>query len=526
MTNLSALNRRAGLASRCSKGFGRIPLVSLVLFLMMGMSAASGAGNPVRPNILFCIADDASMKSFGAYGDTFIETPAIDKLAQEGVVFANAYNVNPKCAPARACIVTGMFSWQLKEAANHWPIFPEEFAFYPHLLMEKGYHVGFTGKGWGPGVYRTEFNPAGPDYNEIKTHPPYTGINKIDYAANFAAFLDQKSAEAPFCFWLGVKEPHRGYEEDSWKKAGRDLNDATVPAYYPDNAVVRGDLLDYGLEVEWYDRHVGLAVELLEQRDLLETTIIIVTSDHGMPFPRVKGQIYDEGFRVPFIVYWQGVVAPGRVVTDFVSFPDVAPTLMDAAGYAIHPQMTGRSLLPLLKSTESGRLDASRDHVLLGKERHDTGRASEEGTDLGYPVRAIRTDEFLYVHNFKPDRWPVGNPEYGWKNTDDSPTKAFITSLNPDSVDYRYYALSFGKRPDEELYLIQEDPDCLRNMAENPRYAAIKVQLRDRMVAELTAQQDPRMLGLGDVFDHYRHEGSTFDYKTGKVGKPKHPRQP
>jgi len=494
--------------------------------LLIGLCGLVDAAEPVRPNILLCIADDASMKSFGAYGDTFIRTPAIDQLSREGAVFANAYNGNPKCAPARASLVTGMFSWQLKEAANHWPKFPQEFVFYPHLLMAEGYHVGFTGKGWGPGVYQTEHNPAGPVYNDLTTKPPYGGINKIDYAGNFAAFLERKEADQPFCFWLGVKEPHRGYEEDSWKKAQRDLGEVTVPGFYPDNAIVRGDLIDYGLEVEWYDRHVGLAVEELERRGLLANTLIIVTSDHGMPFPRVKGQIYEEGFRVSFIVYWQGVVEPGRVITDFVSFPDVAPTLMEAVGFEPHAQMTGNSFLSLIRSKASGRIDSARDHVLLGKERHDTGRAGEDGTDLGYPVRAIRTDEFLYVSNFKSERWPVGNPEYGWKNTDDSPTKEFLTTLDPDTSDYRYYAMNFGKRPDEELYRIQDDPDCLNNLAKNPVYAATKSLLRDQMVAELTAQGDPRMLGQGDVFDRYIHEGRPFDYETGKSGGLKHPKQP
>ena len=492
------------------------PLLTLLVFSLTVAPAlvetASG-----RPNILVCVADDASHKSFEAYGDTFIATPAIDKLAREGVVFQNAYNGNPKCAPARACLVTGMFSWQLKEAANHWPAFPAEYAFYPHILMEKGYHVGFTGKGWGPGLYTTQYNPAGPDYNSLKLKPPYTGISNINYAGNFGAFLSEVEDGQPFCFWLGTKEPHRVYEEGSWKTARRNLQDAVLPGFYPDNAVIRGDLLDYALEVEWYDRHVGLAVRLLEEKGLLDNTIIIVTSDHGMPFPRVKGQVYEEGVHVPFIVYWKGKVAPGRVVSDFISFADVAPTLMQAAGYALHPQMTGKSFLSQLLSPDSGRLDASRDHVLLGKERHDTGRANEDGVDLGYPARAIRTDEYFYVHNFKPERWPVGNPEFGWRNCDDSPTKTFLTQIDPETTDYRYYIMSFGKRPPDELYRIREDPDCLQNLAESPFYQDIRLRLYQQMVAELTKQGDPRMSGNGDVFDRYPYMGRQFDYMTGKL---------
>lgn len=487
----------------------------LTALLLLACSTAT-AGD--RPNILFCIADDASGISFGPYGDTFIDTPAIDKLAREGAVFENAFNCNPKCAPARACLVTGRYSWQLKEATNHWPHFPEEFAFYPHLLMEKGYHVGFTGKGWGPGTYSTEHNPAGPEYSKLTLNKPYKGMSNIDYAGNFSGFLDEKDPEQPFCFWLGTKEPHRGYEKDSYKKAGKQLKDAVVPDYYPDNEIIRGDLLDYSLEVEWYDRHVGLAVKELEKRGLLDDTLIVVTSDHGMPFPRVKGQIYEEGFHIPMIVYWKGVVQPGRRIKDFVSFPDVAPTFIQVAGEKLHPQMTGKSFLDLLKSGKSGQIDPERDYVLLGKERHDTGRANEDGTDLAYPVRAIRTHEYVYVHNIKPERWPAGNPEYGYKNTDGSPTKSYLTGLNPEDAEYRFYSMNFGKRPEQELYNIQKDPDCVMNLAANPEYKSLIAKLRKQMEDQLTEQGDPRTLGKGDIFDEYPYRGRQLNYETGESG--------
>ncbi|MEM9158468.1 MAG: sulfatase [Verrucomicrobiota bacterium] len=494
-----------------------------VLFSSVGLTVLIGANE--RPNILFCIADDASMKSFGVYGCEYIKTPSVDSLAREGVVFNNAYNCNPKCAPARACLVTGRFSWQLKEATNHWPHFPPEFEFYPHLLMEEGYHVGLTGKGWGPGSYDTEYNPAGPMYDKIKLKPPYRSMSNVDYAANFEAFLDANEQGKPFCFWLGVKEPHRAYEKDAWKKAGRKLEDAEVPAFYPDNETIRGDLLDYANEVEWYDTHIGRAVAALEERGLMENTLILVTSDHGMPFPRVKGQIYEEGFHVPLVAYWKGVIEAGRVVDDFVSFPDVAPTLMEVAGLEPHEQMTGRSFLDALQSPESGMIDATRDYVLLGKERHDVGRANEDGIDLSYPVRAIRTKDFLYVRNLKPERWPAGNPEHGLRNTDNSPTKTYLTELKPEDEEYYFYEMSFGLRPEEELYLIQKDPDCVNNLAGNPEYEPVKARLRKQMEEELIAQGDPRMLGQGDIFDRYKYQGRQYNYETGEVGGTVRPRQ-
>ncbi|MEQ9289100.1 MAG: sulfatase [Cyclobacteriaceae bacterium] len=489
---------------------------SMILMLVFFGNIYVQAKEPQRPNILFIIADDASMKSLGAYGSSFVNTPAVDKLAKEGAIFTNAFNNNPKCAPARACIVTGKYSWQLKEATNHYPHFPSEFKFYPHLLMEAGYHVGYTGKGWGPGSFDGPHNPAGPAYNEFKLDPPYKGISNIDYATNFEAFLDKKGKKESFCFWLGTKEPHRFYELDSWKKEGRKLEDAEVPPFYPDNDIIRGDLLDYALEVEWFDKHIGRAVAILKDKDLLENTLIVVTSDHGMPFPRVKGQLYEEGFHVPFIVYWKGKVQAGRVIEDFISFPDVAPTFMQVAGLPIHEQMTGKSFLDLLMSPKSGQIDPSRDHVLLGKERHDVGRANEDGTDLSYPVRAIRNEKYLYVHNIQPERWPVGNPEYGYRNCDGSPTKSYLTGLTEQDRDYPYFEMSFGMRPEEELYDLQKDPHCIHNLAVEPQYAATMKELRDQMEKELTAQGDPRTLGNGKVFDQYPYMGRRLDYKTGE----------
>jgi arylsulfatase A-like enzyme len=503
-------------------------IIKIVVFFVFSLILSCGTKQTnisnkteKKPNILFCIADDASMNSFGAYGDTFINTPTIDKIANEGVVFNNAYNNNPKCAPARACIVTGKYSWQLKEAANHNPKMPTEFKFYPELLQKNGYYVGFTGKGWGPGVFKGDINPAGPEYSSIKLTPPHKGISNIDYVANFEKFLNENNASAPFCFWLGAKEPHRFYELDSWKKENKKLADATVPPFYPDNDLVRGDILDYAVEVEWFDTQVGKAIKLLEDKGLLENTLVIITSDHGMPFPRVKGQIYEEGFHVPLIAYWKGKILKGRTIEDFVSFPDIAPTLMEVAGLKPHEQMTGNSFKNLLESKKSGQIDAIRDHVLLGKERHDVGRSNEDGTDLAYPVRAIRNNKFLYVHNIKPERWPVGNPEFNFMNCDGSPTKSYLTKLQPKDSDYHYFDMSFGKRPEEELYNIQNDPNCMNNLAGLPEYIQIAKNMRSQMEAELIGQGDPRTLGNGDVFDKYKYYGTGLDYKTGKrIKKP------
>jgi len=482
----------------------------LLLTLLLAITPAAGE----RPNILFIIADDASLDSFGAYGSTYVETPGFDRIAREGVRFTQAYNCNPKCAPARACLLTGRYSWQLEEACNHNPLLSDKWPFYPYLLEKAGYRIGYTGKGWSPGVWRglntgkesTKDNPAGRPWNDLKLKPPYKGIANFDYSGNFEAFLKAADGEAPFCFWLGTKEPHRGYGKGNWKRDGRKLANVTVPAYYPDNETIRGDLADYAIEVEWYDTHIIRALAHLEAAGELENTLIIATSDHGMPFPRVKGQLYDDGFHVPFVVRWPGKIKPGRIVTDFITFPDLAPTLMEIANLEVPKSMTGQSFLPQLLAAESGRIDPARDHTLLGKERHDIGRTDDDLLSVGYPARALRNDRWLYVRNFAPHRWPVGDPDLGLLNCDGSPTKRHLTNLSSTDANRRFYELSFGKRPAEELYDIAADPDCVRNLASHSTHANLKAALWSQLESELKAQGDPRVIGNGSIFDYYPNQ--------------------
>jgi arylsulfatase A-like enzyme len=470
-------------------------------FLLGAASAPLAIAQTKRPNILFVIADDWGYNHAGVYGCDWIKTPNFDRVANEGVRFTNCFTSNPKCSPSRATILTGRNSWQLREAINHYSIFPKGLITYADLLEKAGYAIGMTGKGWGPGDWQSTgypHNPAGREFQQFKLKPPYTGISPIDYVHNFEDFLSRKGKDQPFCFWLGGHEPHRPYEEGSGVRAGRSLASVKLPAYLPDRRPIRSDFLDYALEVEWFDKQLGGALAKLEQIGELDNTFVLVTSDNGMPFPRVKGQIYEEAFHLPMAVRWGGHMAGGRVIGDFINFRDFAPTFMQVAGLQPAPSMTGRSFLDILKSGQSGMVDPKRNVMLAGKERHDLGRPH----DQGYPARAIRTLQYFYVRNYEPDRWPAGNPETGYRNVDDGPTKASVTAEYDE-----YYRLAFGKRPAEELYLIEKDPDCMTNLAADANYAAIKNELRERMEKMLKEEGDPRMLGNAAFFDTIKYTG-------------------
>ncbi len=487
------------------------PLALAIVAACAVVAPQTRAAAAPPPNILFAIADDWGVHA-GAYGTKWVRTPHFDRVARDGILFKNAYTPNAKCAPSRACILTGRNSWQLKEAANHISFFPIEFKGWGEALAENGWFVGHTTKGWGPGVANDANGKprlmTGRAFNAKKLTPPTTGIGNSDYAANFDDFLEAATPGKPWAFWYGAIEPHRGYEFGSGvKKGGHTLDEIDrVPGFWPDNETVRNDMLDYGFEVEHFDRHLGRMLAALERRGLLENTLVIVTADHGMPFPRGKGSAYELSNHVPLAAMWaSGIAGRGRVVDDYVSFVDLAPTFAEVTGLSWAQmgmaESPGRSLMDIFRSNRSGQINPARDHVLVGMERHDIGRPG----DVGYPIRGIVRDGALYLENFEPSRWPACNPETGYLNVDAGPTKSFILAERRFTGTDPFWSLCFGRRPGVEFYDLKTDPDCVKNLAALPERSRQREALKAAMYAELKAQGDPRMFGQGAVFDRYPH---------------------
>lgn len=481
-----------------------------------------------RPNILFAIADDASFLHMSAYGCKWINTPAFDYVAKQGVLFNNAYTCNAKSAPSRSSILTGRNSWQLEEAANHMCFFPVKFVTFPEVLSENGYHVGYTGKGWSPGIARKadgkERELLVKSYRKNKLVPPTSEIYSDDYAKDFELFLDDRKGDEPFFFWYGGWEPHRPYEYGSGLKSGKMLSEIDeVFAFWPDVDSVRMDLLDYAYELEYFDKQLEKMINLLQKDGLLENTIIVVTSDNGMPFPRIKGQQYELSNHLPMAVMWpSGINNPGRKVDDFISFIDFTPTILQLANIKSEKTkmqpIEGMSFADILISQKGGKINHERDYVLIGKERHDVGRPNNQG----YPIRGIVKGDYMYLYNFKTDRWPVGNPETGYLNCDGSPTKTVCLNTKY-SQESEYWSLNFGKREVEELYNIRIDKTCINNLAGNPALKKMKEKLSKQLFSKLKQQNDPRVSGNGDVFDNYKIAPLSYmnyyeNYLKGNVG--------
>ena len=281
-----------------------------------------------------------------------------------------------------------------------------------------------------------------------------------------------------------------------------------VPPVYPDNDIVRNDIADYLVEVEYFDEVVGKAVATLERLGLLDNTIVVVTSDHGMPFPRAKASLYDLGTRVPLAIRWPaGIKKPGRDVESFVSLSDLAPTFLTAAGVKPPKSTTAKSLHAIFRDEPENRRNAA----YTAMERHDGCRKGGKG----YPCRAIRTKDYLYIYNFEPTRWPSGSPDpsvcaraipYG--EIDSSPTKTFLMENRNQHGIAKLSELAFGMRPREELYDLKRDPHQLNNVAGDSNYIKTQTELRSQLFAHLRATADPRVVGGRVDWDYYPYYGA------------------
>jgi arylsulfatase A-like enzyme len=298
--------------------------------------------------------------------------------------------------------------------------------------------------------------------------------------------------------------------------SGKDPQKVKVPAWLPDAPVVRNDILDYYHEVEQFDRQLGEILSVLRESGEIENTLIIITGDNGMPFPRAKATLYDSGAKIPLIMSLRGKIDPGTEVKEFVSLTDIAPTILELTGQDIVKEMTGTTLWPLLRKEKVN----NRKMVFIERERHANVRKAE----LGYPARAIRTEEYLYIRNYEPDRWPAGDPEvyhsvgpYG--DIDASPSKEYIMSRRAQATVAPFFKRSFAKRNAEELYDLKSDPDQLNNVASEKKYKKIIEKLKKELNDWQVRTGDPRVTSSKYVgFDQYLYfgppvEGAPSNYK-------------
>ena len=518
----------------------------ILIFALSVLLPLAGLAKEKRPNILFAFADDWG-KYASAYAkvearpgaNTVVKTPTFDRIADKGVLFKHAFVTAPSCTPCRSSLLSGQYFFRtgmgaILQGAKWDPAIPA----YPLMLREAGYHIGETYKVWSPGTPRDAPYGAGKHgyeksgnrfngFSQATTKRVATGMSVKDakqilydeVMGNFNSFLADRDGDKPFCYWFGPTLVHRkwtkGSGKDLWGINPDDLK-GRLPKFLPDVNEVRQDFADYLGEVQAFDTALGLILKRLETLGELDNTVVVISGDHGAPgFPGGKCNLYDFGVQVPLAIWWPGQPG-GRIVDDFVNLMDLAPTFLEIGGVKRPKVMTGRSLVPVLNSQKEGLVDPKRSWVITGRERHVA--KAREGL-LPYPQRALRTGDYLYIVNFAPDRWPMGNPynitgdgapsfqaleqntfvTYG--DLDASPTKAWIIDRRNDEKWKWHYDYAFGKRPREELYVLADDPDQINNVAGDKKFAAVKKRLNSQLMRRLKRARDPRVLGDGTTFD-------------------------
>lgn len=524
----------------------RTALLTLAALLLAPLAAPYAAAADKRPNILFCFADDwgryagvyAGLDGRSSISDV-VKTPVIDRVAREGVLFRNAFVTAPSCTPCRSSLLSGQYFFRTgRGAILQGALWDSSIPSYPLLLRDAGYHIGKSYKVWSPGApvdapyggQKYAYEKAGRDFNDFSENATKLVKQGLTFGAakekilaqvrdNFDAFLADRKAGQPFCYWFGPTLTHRKYEKGSGKALWGiepDSLKGKLPRFMPDVAEVRADYTDYMGEIQAWDAGVGVLLKKLEDIGELDSTLVVISGDHGMPgMPGGKCNLYDFGVGVALIARGPGIQG-GRVVDDFVNMMDIAPTFLEAGGVKAPDVMTGRSFMNVLRSEQSGQVDAGRTWVVTGRERHVAAAREDH---LPYPHRALRTKDFLYVRNFAPDRWPMGSPGFSSKadrpsldaiehNTfvafadmDASPTKAWLVGQFGEPDWQWHYDYAFAKRPAEELYDLRNDPDQTKNLAADPAFADTKRELSERLLRILTEAGDPRVTGDGAAFD-------------------------
>ncbi len=475
--------------------------------------------NTQPPNILIVITDDQSYPHASAYGSNMVSTPGFDFVAKQGALFTKAYVTSPGCSPSRASLLTGLYPWQVEEAGSHASSFSSKYICFPELLQKAGYHIGYTGKGWGPGNWEIsgrKYNPAGPEYNTQTLTPPYSGISKTDYTANFRKFLSERKKGQPFYFWVGTQEPHRPFENGSWSKKGYTLSQARVPGFLPENDTIKSDLLDYATEISWADSHLMNCIDELKRTGEFDNTIIIVTADNGLSFPYAKANCTDAGIHVPLAICWGSKIRPDQVIETLVSTIDIAPTVMAVTGLKPGQPLSGQNLLPLLTGNSKGYKS---DAVFAGRERHSFSRYN----NMGYPMRSIVWKNYLLVQNFHPERWPAGDPKEiakdgslsdAFYDIDDGPSKRYLLDHRNEPAVAPFFNLAMNKRPEFELYDLSKDSDCLHNVADNSSYIAVLKTMKQKLRDKLVTTNDTRIGANPEIWETYpRLEGKMRNFQ-------------
>ncbi len=450
---------------------------------------------PTPPNIVLIIADDMAWDDSTPYGNQKIKTPNLQRMADEGMRFDNAFLTISSCSPSRASIITGRYPHNTGADELHWPVPGDQITFV-EKLKEAGYWTGAAGK-WHLGdEIRDRFDeimevdtsgfqlPSGDAGKAGKFVETLEGEAQSG-CADWLPLMEKRDAKKPFFLWLAALDPHRPYHEGILGDDGHNTDDVTVAPYHPDTEMVRKDYVSYYDEISRLDKYVGMVLDKITEDGDGDNTMVLFFSDNGRPFPRDKTTVYDSGIKTPWIVWWPGKVKAGSECSRLVSSIDIAPTALSLAGINDRSNtFQGKDFSRLLEAPDS----AIREFVFAEKNWHD----------FEDHVRAARNERYKYIRNYYNDL-PQTPPADGVR----SPTYISMLAERTAGKLLPHQTTCFTKpRPKEELYDTVADPYELNNLASDSRYDHVLRAMRDALFEweERTGDSVPD-LRTADEFD-------------------------
>ncbi|MDF1860445.1 MAG: sulfatase [Verrucomicrobiales bacterium] len=416
--------------------------IQLFLVATIGF-LASFAQADERPNFVFFITDDIGWNDLGCYGNTFVKTPHLDAMAEQGLRFTNAYLTISSCSPSRCSIISSRYPHNTGAPELHTSLPDDQFRF-PKALRDAGYYTVLSGK-----------NHIAKLAETFETISRGKGPGKSD---DWVQLLKDRPKDKPFFAWFGSADAHRDWQIDD-KNHVYDPERIEVPPFLFDGPKTRQDLADYYHEVSRTDTTMGELVAELKRQGIEDNTYVIYMTDNGRPFPRCKTRLYDSGIKSPFLMACPGRLKPA-VVESLISSIDVGPTILELAGVSLDERAQGVSFVPILKDPK-----ATVREVAFAEQNWHVFQAHQ---------RMVRTGDFLYIRNAFPDKLAVSmesdptfpSGEELWK-------KRATGELNDDQKDI------FQKpRPKEELYQVSDDPYQFTNLAGKEEFAEMMEDLR------------------------------------------------
>ncbi|MEX0685123.1 MAG: sulfatase-like hydrolase/transferase [Balneolales bacterium] len=421
---------------------------------------------PERPNIVWISTEDIS-PLLGAYGDTVVNTPVLDQLASDGVRFTKAFSTAGVCAPSRAAIITGMH--QSSIGAHQHRTTSEGPGMKPYLTVPPTHVKAFTEYLRAAGYYTT--NKGKTDYQFAPHSDNNQPISAWDETGANAHWRNAPEGQ-PFFSVFNFMTTH---ESQVWPNPKRpvtvDPDLVEVPPYYADTPIVRRDIAQQYSNIERMDAQVGRILNQLEKDGLAENTVVFFWSDHGGALPRQKRAMYDSGIHVPVIIRWPGVIEPGSVDDEMMSFVDLAPTVLSIAGVDVPAHMQGRALYGSQKQDPP-------EYIFAARDRHD------EDHDM---VRAVRDKRYKYIRNYFPNE-----PYSGWVSYENlMPIKKEMLRLHAEGkLDSVQSSWIDDARPVHELYDLIEDPHEINNLAKKKEYKDTRTRMSKALDQWMTEIDD------------------------------------